>query len=107
IRGGGVRAEIAGVPSICGLSAIGAGSQIDRGFTVASCLPSSLIEAEHTQAIGKQGWITISGAILAVALAGTALYFADRRRRPLLMLSGPADDSTMPNSASVVEAALP
>ncbi len=107
INGGGIRAEVGGVPSICGLSAVGAGSQIDRGFTVASCLPSALIEAEHTQAIGKQGWITISGAVLAVALAGTALYFADRRRRPLLMLTGPAEDAALPDWAGVAEPAPP
>ncbi|MBF6601183.1 MAG: cache domain-containing protein [Dehalococcoidia bacterium] len=90
---GGVRADIAGVASICGLSRVGQGSPIDRGFSVASCLPSSLVRAEHGQAIGKQGSVTLSGAVLAVALAGAALYFGEQRQRPLLLLPSPRDDT--------------
>ncbi len=91
--GGGVRANVAGVDSICGLSPIGRGSQIAQGFSVASCLPSSLVEAEHAHAIDQQGWITIAGAVLAVVLAGGALSLGERRRRPLLLLTGPREEA--------------
>ena len=93
LGGGGVRAAVAGVDSICGLSPIGKGSQIDQGSTMASCLPSSLVEAEHAQAMGKQGWVTLAAAVLAVVLGGAALSFGGRRRRPLLLLAAPRDDA--------------
>ncbi len=68
---GGVRADIAGVDSICGLAPIGKDTQIDRGLNVASCLPASLIQIERNAATGKQAWITIAGAVLAIVLAAT------------------------------------
>ncbi|MDE3095295.1 MAG: cache domain-containing protein [Chloroflexota bacterium] len=108
LAGGGVRAVVAGVDSICGLSPIGKGSQIDQGSTLASCLPSSLVEAEHAQAMGKQGWVTVAGAVLAVVMGGVALSFGDRRRRPLLLLAGPREDAAPePEEPAPAAAAAP
>ena len=73
---GGVRASIVGVDSICGLAPIGKDTQIDRGLNVASCLPTSLIQAEQAQAMDKQGLVTVAGAVLALVLAGGLLRFA-------------------------------
>jgi len=94
LAGGGVRADIDGVDSICAVDAIGQGSPIDRGTMVASCLPTSLVEDEHAGAMGRQGWVTISGAVLALVLAAGALHAGFRARKPLLMLTGPKDDVT-------------
>ncbi len=77
---GGVRAGIVGVDSICGLAPIGKDTQIDRGLNVASCLPTSLIQAEQAQAMDKQGLVTLAGAVLALALAAGLLRFALTRR---------------------------
>jgi hypothetical protein len=80
---GGVRATIAGVNSICGLAPIGKNTQIDKGLNIASCMPVSLIQAEHSRAMGKQGLVTIAGAILAAVLSCGALWLVTRRdRRP-------------------------
>ena len=76
---GGVRANIAGVDSICGLALIGKNTQIDKGLNVASCMPVSLIQAEHSRAMGKQGLVTVAGAILAAVLACGALWLLTRR----------------------------
>ncbi len=65
----GVRATIDGVDSICGLAPIGKDTQIDRGLNVASCLPTSVIQAEHGQAMGKQALVTLASAVLAIGLA--------------------------------------
>ena len=70
---GGVRANIAGVDSICGLAPIGEGTQIDRGLNVASCLPASIIQIERHSATDKQGLITIAAAVLAIVLASLLL----------------------------------
>jgi hypothetical protein len=94
LSGGGVRAAIDGIDSICAASAIGQGSPIDRGTLVASCLPASLVGNEHTGAMDRQGWVTISGAVLALVLAAGALHIGFRERRPLLLLTGPKDEST-------------
>ena len=75
LSNGGVRANIAGVDSICGLAPIGKDTQIDRGLNVASCLPVSLIQIEAHSATDKQGLITIAGVILAIVLASLALKF--------------------------------
>jgi hypothetical protein len=66
---GSVRADIAGVTSICGLGAIGKDTQIDHGWFVASCLPASLIQVEAGRALGNQGLITLAAAVLAVVIA--------------------------------------
>ena len=73
---GGVRASIVGLDSICGLAPIGKDTQIDRGLNVASCLPTSLIQAEQAQAMDKQGLVTLAGAVLALVLAAGLLRFA-------------------------------
>jgi len=78
IGDGGVRADIAGVDSICGLAPIGKDTQIDRGLNIASCLPTSVIQAEHGAAMGKQGLVTLTGAVLAIVLAGGALLLVSR-----------------------------
>ncbi len=70
---GGVRANIAGVDSICGLAPIGEGTQIDRGLNVASCLPASIIQIERRSATDKQGLITIAAAVLAIVIASLLL----------------------------------
>ena len=70
---GGVRANIAGVDSICGLAPIGEGTQIDRGLNVASCLPASIIQIERHSATDKQGLITIAAAVLAIVIASLLL----------------------------------
>ncbi|MBI5285039.1 MAG: cache domain-containing protein [Chloroflexi bacterium] len=82
IGNGGVRADIAGVDSICGLAPIGKDTQIDRGLNVASCLPVSLIQLEHGRAMGKQGLITGAGAVLAIVLALGALNLLLRSGDP-------------------------
>ncbi len=69
---GGVRADIAGVDSICGLAPIGKDTQIDRGLNVASCMAVSLIQVEHGRAMGKQGLVTVAASVLAVVLAAGA-----------------------------------
>src|SRR5581483_6633050 len=53
---GRVRATVAGVPSICGIAPIGKDTQMDSGLSIASCLPTSIIQAERSQATGKQ-WL--------------------------------------------------
>ena len=79
---GGVRADIAGVDSICGLAPIGKGTQIDRGLNVASCLPASLIQVERHAATGKQAIITIAGVVLAVVVASALLKLLMRNGGP-------------------------
>ena len=101
LSGGGVSTSIAGVSSICGVSPIGVGSPIDRGFSVASCLPASLVASEHDRAIGKQGWITLAGAVLAIVLAGAALYVAERRR--LVLLGDFEDDDVASTEAGATD----
>jgi hypothetical protein len=85
----GVRANIDGVESICGLAPIGKDTQIDRGLDVASCLPVSVIQAEHGQAMGKQGLVTAAGAVLAVVLAAGLLKLGLRRTSPTARASQP------------------
>lgn len=96
LSGGGVRASIDGVDSVCGVSPIGQRSQIDRGTMIAACLPASLIGDEHARAIGRQGWITLSGAVLALVLAAGALHFGFRKPRPMLLLTGPKEEPGTP-----------
>ncbi len=73
LANGGVRADIAGVDSICGLAPIGKDTQIDRGLNVASCLPASLIQVERHAATEKQALITIAGVVLALVVATARL----------------------------------
>jgi hypothetical protein len=91
LPGDSVRTPIDGHDSICGLSPIGQGSRIDRGFTVATCLPASVIEGEQRRALDRQAIVTAAGLVLALVLAAAALVFANRRPRPLLMLAAPHD----------------
>ncbi len=79
---GGVRADIAGVDSICGLAPIGKDTQIDRGLNVASCLPASLIQVERSAATNKQALITIAGAMLAIVVAAALLKLLMRDESP-------------------------
>jgi hypothetical protein len=81
---GAVRANIAGIDSICGLALIGKDTQIDRGLNVASCLPASIIQTEQHRATDKQALITVAGAVLAIVLAATSLMFGLRGTRPPL-----------------------
>jgi hypothetical protein len=74
LANGSVRADIAGVDSICGLGSVGRDTQIDHGWNVASCLPVSLIQLEAGRAMGKQGIVTLAGAVLAVVAGGIALW---------------------------------
>jgi hypothetical protein len=104
LSGGGVSTSIAGVSAVCGISPVGVGSPIDRGFSIASCLPASLVASEHDQAIGKQGWITLAGAVLAIVLAGAALYVAERRR-PVLADGFDDDETSAEAEAGEPEAA--
>jgi hypothetical protein len=76
LENGSVQADIVGVDSICGLGPIGRGSQIDHGWHVASCLPTSLVQTEADRAMGQQLLVTSAGAVLAVVLAAGALRFA-------------------------------
>ena len=78
LANGGVRADIAGVDSICGLAPIGKDTQMDRGLNVASCLPASLIQIERHSATDKQGTITIAGAVLTIVLAALLLRLGIR-----------------------------
>jgi len=77
---GGIRANIDGVDSICGLAPIGRDTQIDRGLNVASCLPATLIQVEHAHAMGKQGLVTLAAAVLAVVLGAGLLRLAHAPR---------------------------
>ncbi len=70
---GSVRADIAGVDSICGLAPIGRDTQIDRGLNVASCLPASLIQAERSAATDKQLLVTLAAAVFAIAVSAALL----------------------------------
>lgn len=101
LSGGGVSTSIAGVSAICGISPVGAGSPIDRGFSIASCLPAALVAGEHDRAIGKQGWITLAGAVLAIVLAGAALYVAERRR--LVVVDDRPDEDEASTAAEAAE----
>ncbi len=107
IGNGGVRADIAGVDSICGLAPIGKDTQIDRGLNVASCLPVSLIQLEHGRAMGKQGLITGAGAVLAVVLALGALNLLLRRSEPAtpLAIAGTAAEAA-PTANEPIPAAV-
>ncbi len=72
---GSVRADIAGVDSICGLGPIAKETQIDHGWNVASCLPTSLIHAEADRAMGDQLLVTGAALVLAIAVAGAAMSY--------------------------------
>jgi hypothetical protein len=78
LANGGVRADIAGTDSICGLAPIGKDSPIDHGLSVASCLPWSIIQAESNQAMGKQSLVTIAALVLAILLGAGMLKLALR-----------------------------
>jgi len=93
LKRGGIAANVGGVDSICGLSTVGAGSQIDQGQVVAACLPASLVEAEHAQATEKQRLITVGGVVLALVAAGAMTWTVFGRRRPLLMLPPPREEA--------------
>jgi hypothetical protein len=103
---GRVRATIAGVDSICGLGAIGQGTQIDHGWNVASCLPVSLIQAEASRAMGKQGIVTLAGAVLAAVVGGIALY-SIVQRGPTVPAAGPTDIEATDGAPGVDEPLLP
>lgn len=79
---GAVFARIAGTESICGLAAIGQGTQMDRGLNVAACLPASIIQADREWATGKQLIITIAGAVLAVVVGALLLWYLLRIAPP-------------------------
>lgn len=72
---GAVFARIAGTESICGLAAIGQGTQMDRGLNVAACLPASIIQADREWATGKQLIITVAAAVLAVVVGALLLWY--------------------------------
>ncbi|MBI2723801.1 MAG: cache domain-containing protein [Chloroflexi bacterium] len=78
VGNGGIRANIAGVDSICGLTGIGKDTQIDRGLNVASCLPMSVVAGENGAALGKQALVTLAGAVLAI-IAAAGLMLAGMR----------------------------
>lgn len=78
LANGGVRANIGGFDSICGLAPIGRDTQIDRGLNVASCLPASIIQIERGRATNKQGLITFAGAVLAIVVGATLLKLTSR-----------------------------
>jgi len=98
LDGGGVRAHIAGEATICGLGAIGRDTQIDHGWNVASCLPSSLIHAEADAAMGEQRLVTLAAAVLAVVLAGGVLR--------VLLAPQPSGDAAAPATAPAGDTAL-
>ncbi len=83
LSNGGVRADIAGTDSICGLAPIGRDTQIDRGLNVASCLPASLIQVERHTATDKQGLITLAGVVLAIVVASVLLRLFIRGGGPV------------------------
>jgi len=96
---GGVRARIDGVDSICGLGTVGAGTQIDRGWAVASCLPASLISAQADAALGDLGMVVLAGSVLAIVLAGSLLRLmlgdpgeAAAAMRPVIVEAAHEDD---------------
>lgn len=86
---GSVRADIAGVDSICGLGAIGKDTRIDHGWNVASCVPASLIQTEASRAMGKQGLVTAAAAVFAVCIAALVL-------RAWLRVPPAPQDATVP-----------
>ena len=90
---GGVRADIAGVDSICGLAPIGKDTQIDRGLNVASCLPASLIQVERHAATGKQALITLAGVVLAIVVASVLLKLLVRDGEPFVAAVAVASES--------------
>lgn len=92
LENGSVRAQIGGNEYICGLGGIGKETQIDYGWNVASCLPTSLIQAEASSALGDQWKVTLAAAILAVVLAGGALR--------LTMHHSPAAEAASPEPAA-------
>ncbi|HYM16094.1 MAG TPA: hypothetical protein VEZ14_11090 [Dehalococcoidia bacterium] len=94
VGNGGVAATVAGVASICGLAPIGRDTQIDRGLNVASCLPTSVIQAEGGQAMGKQGLITLAAAVLALVLGGGFLVVFGRGPAATAAATGGATGET-------------
>jgi signal transduction histidine kinase len=113
VGNGGVSATIAGVNSICGLAPIGKDTQIDRGLNVASCLPTSVIEAEHGHAMGKQGLVTLAAAVLSVVLGGGVLLLFGRssgpeaRVRPAKALAADVAEARVASLAAVIAAPEP
>jgi len=79
---GRVRATVAGVPSICGIAPIGKDTQMDSGLSIASCLPTSIIQAERSQATGKQWLVTLAAAAFAAVAGGVALRWTVGRQSP-------------------------
>jgi len=110
LANGGVRANIAGTDSICGLAPIGKNSPIDHGLSVASCLPWSIIQTESNQAMGKQGLITIAALVLAILLGAGMLKLALRdvgAFRPALAAAAAGEDDELAGEAPAPIAAAP
>ena len=97
LQNGSVRADIAGVDSICGLGPVGKDTQIDHGWNVASCLPASLVQVESNRAMGDQGLVTLAAVVLAVAAAAVALRYALGPAAPTI--------EALPKQAALVEVA--
>ncbi len=106
VDNGGIRADIAGTDSICGLAPIGKDSPIDHGLNVASCLPWSIIQAESNQAMGKQSLVTIAAVVLAIALGAVMLKLGLRPVGGFRSAEPAADASEVdePPAAAEVEA---
>jgi hypothetical protein len=99
---GGVRADIVGVDSICGLGTIGADTQIDHGWHVASCMPISLIQRQADRAMGQQALVAAAGAVLAVVVAGGLLWVTlNGRGGPASTMREPAPAAAHATEADV------
>jgi|CXWL01.1.fsa_nt_gi hypothetical protein len=101
--GGTIRAQVGGVDSICGLSAIAANTQIDHGWNVASCLPAATVlgvssASSHLRLV----------AMVVLIAAGAALIAAKRTVAPLEAgIEGPPVAAIVAEPGVIAEESLP
>ncbi len=81
---GAVRANVAGISSMCGVGAIGAGTHFDQGWQIASCVPLTMLAASPSSSYRRFAMQTLAAAAFAVVVAALVMMLAlrDPRRRP-------------------------
>lgn len=103
---GTIRARPGGVDSICALQAIARDTQIDHGWVVASCLPTSVVLASSGAVDGMLP-VVVLAVLLITALAVAVLWYAGRRFPGALAIAPPPADSEQLQSEPQLLAVAP
>jgi hypothetical protein len=74
-----VRASVDGNDVLCGTTSIGAGTDVDHGLRVASCLPVSLAALPPGLDYGRYGLYVLGFTVAAALGAAIALWIVARR----------------------------